>query len=168
MKQKFNYREKFSWSFLFLAAVGIAGIVYAFVGEPFNLRYRRLTLLEYPNSKYALIVVGILFIAYTIHKYLKVKAISQGEPIVVDGNSMQFSAISSYKPVSTTVHFDKVNELWNKEDKDDGESMIIYSENSKNRYEFFADNFESMSEFTNFKRILEAKCVNITNREAVQ
>lgn len=167
MNQTFNYREKYSWGFLFLAAVGIAGIVYPFVSEPFNLRYRSFTVLEYPNSKYALIGVGVLFIAYAIHKFLKMRAINSGEPIRVSGGTMSFSHLSGYSPVNTTISFSDVNELYNKEDKDDGESMILFTENSKNRYEFFAENFESMSEFANFKKILEVQCVNIQQREAV-
>jgi hypothetical protein len=168
MNTTFNYKEKFSWGFLFMAALGLAGIVYSFVSEPFAIRYRRFTVLEHPNSKYALIAVGILFVAYAVHKFLKIKAINQGEPIRMSDSGFTFSAISSYKPVPASVNFAEVNELWNKEDKDDGESMILYTQQSKNRYEFFAENFESMGDFTNFKKILEAKCVSITNREAVQ
>ncbi|WP_295119366.1 hypothetical protein [uncultured Chitinophaga sp.] len=167
MNQTFNYREKYSWGFLFTAAVGLAGIVYAFM-KPFNLRYRNFTLLEYPNSKYAVIAAGILFIAYAIHKFFKMRAINSGSAVQVSNEGMSFSEIKSYAPVNTSLLFAEVNELWNKEDKDDGESMILYTQNSKNRYEFFAENFESMGEFTNFKKILEAKCVQITNREAVQ
>lgn len=165
MTQTFNYSPKFSWSFLFLAAVGIAGIAYAFI-SPFSIRFKNFTLLEYPGSKYAVIAIGILFIVYTIHKWLKVKAMNSAQNLIeLSANQMIFKHLEGYTLSNQQLLYFEVNELWNKSDEDDGESIILYTENSKNRYEFFAENFDSAGDFAEFKKWLETKCVNITNRE---
>lgn len=164
MTQTFNYKEKFSWGFIFLALAGIAGIAYSFV-QPFNIRFKSFTVLEYPNSKYAVIVIALLFIIYAVHKFLKMKAGSGPDNVIVlSDNQLAFQHLQGYALTSKAISFFEVSELWNNTDDDDGESMIIYTEESKNRYEFFAENFDSTGEFAEFKKWLELKCTNIANR----
>jgi hypothetical protein len=165
MAQTFTYREKFSWGFLFLAAVGLAGIIYSFA-KPFNIRFKNFRLLEYPTSKYVVIAVGIIFILYAIHKYLKMKAVNTAENIILAADhELIFKDLSGYSLTDKRFAFSNVDELWNKTDDDDGESMIIYTNPDQNRYEFFAENFESATAFAEFKKILENKCINISNRK---
>ncbi|CAN5172398.1 hypothetical protein BH09BAC5_BH09BAC5_13510 [soil metagenome] len=164
MTTKFEYKEKYSWGFLFLAAVGIGGIIYAAV-QPIDIKLGSKTILEYPTSKYAIWAAGALFILFAVHKWLKMKANnSSSEGIVVSGNELQFKYVKGYSVSSQQLLFAAVNELWNKTDDDDGESMILFTEESKNRYEFFSENFETSSQFAEFKKILETQCTNITNR----
>lgn len=163
MTQTFIYREKFSWGFVFLALIGVAGIVYAFM-NPFDIRIKSLRLLEYPNSKYAVILIGLVLILYAIHKYLKAKASSsRANVIVLSDNQFTFQHLQGYSLSSKIVSFFEVEELWNNNDDDDGESMIVFTHQSKNRYEFFADNFNSPGDFAEFKKWLEVKCTDITN-----
>lgn len=163
MTQTFSYKEKFSWSFIFLALLGLTGIVYALL-IPFNLKFKNFTVLQYPYSKYMVFGLGILLMAYAIHKCLKMSVInSVANIIVVTDHQFTFYNLEGYALRSKTVSFFEVNELWSKTANKDGESMIIYSQESKNRYEFFAENFESGAEFADFKKWLELKCTNITN-----
>ncbi len=164
MSEKFNYREKYSWGFLFLAAVGLAGIIYSFT-EPFNIRFKSATILAYPASKYVVIALGLLFVAYAVHRYLKMKAINGShQAISVDDAGLSFAALKGYGTEPVRINFNDVNELWNKTDSDDGESSILYVNNSKHRYEFFAENFETDILYVQFRTILESRCTNITNR----
>lgn len=161
--QTFVYREKFSWGFLFPAAIGLVGIVYA-ITNPFHIRFKNLTVLAYPNSKYAVLGIGLVFILYAVHKYLKMKAVNAADhTIVVSGNDIHFKQLNGYTLSGEQVDLASVSELWNNTD-DDGESMIIYTAERQNRYEFFAGNFASASDFAAFKKIMETGCNNITNR----
>jgi len=164
MKKTFTYREKFSWGYLFLLAMCVAGIFYALT-QPFNIRFKRLELLAYPTSNYVVIAASVLMILYVIHKLLKMKATnSQDNTITVSESELEFKHLKGYSLTNAQVVFGDVNELWNKTDDDDGESMVLYTEKNKNRYEFFAENFASAGEFAEFKKLLEQKCVYITNK----
>lgn len=164
MNQSFNYRAKYSWGFSFLALIGIVAIVYA-VLQPFNIRLGSRVIFEYPTSMYVVIVIGTLFILYAIHKFLKMRAInSSTEPVVVLDHEIIFNDLVGYSLKRKSVLFTNVNELWSRFDKDDGNSMILYADQSRNKYEFFAENFDSPSLYEDFKNALEANCTNITNR----
>ena len=166
MRKTFVYKEKFSWGFLFLAAVGLAGILYAFL-KPFDIRFKNLTVLEYPASKFAVIAIGILFVLYAVHKYLKMSITSGKENIIVIlDDELIFRHLNGYALVSRQISFTSVEELWNQTDEDDGESIILYADHGKNRYEFFAENFGEKADFEEFKTILEIECINRTNPQA--
>jgi hypothetical protein len=165
MNQSFTYRRKYSSNFVLMAVAGVAGIGYSLV-QPFSLGYRRHVILEAPHSNYAVIVVGALFIAYAIHKFFQMRATNTATaPIAVTDAGMTFPYVSGYTATPTTVSFPLVNELWSKSDEDDGESVVLYVENSKYRFEFFAEHFENPERFSEFRSLLEQHCTNITNRE---
>jgi hypothetical protein len=165
MNQHFGYRMKYSWGFVWLAGFSVVCIAYSLM-QPFNIRFRRLTLLEYPQSNYTVIGVGLLFVAYAVHRFLQIRAANSATmPISFTREGMSFPYIQGYKVTSATVHFPLVNELWSKSDEDDGDSVVLYVENNKYRFEFFAMNFESLARFEEFSAILEQHCTNITNRE---
>jgi len=158
----FNYKEKFSfWIFLpGLVFIGLA--VYTFM-EKTGIRYKGRSLLDYPTSFYIPSAIGLLFIIYGVYKYSKATQSSQNQkPIRLSENSMTFPKGAAD---SVTINYAQVNELWVKQSKDDGESVILYSEESKHRVEFFAENFDNDEDFVQFKTYLEKVCTQITNRD---
>ena len=158
----FNYKEKFSIWIFTPAAVFIAVAIYAFI-EKVSFSYRGNMVLDYPISYYVPGILGVLFIAYGFYKFIKASKSKQNQkPISLGETSMSFPKGSSD---SVLLNYSTINELWVKDDKDDGESVILYSEDSKNRFEFFAENFDSDSKYIDFKTYLEKVCTNITNRE---
>jgi hypothetical protein len=162
MVEKFLYRQKFSYGFIVLALVGIIVIIYSLLKQ-FSITYKNVLLLQYPYSNYAGIGAGILFLLYPLHKYFYMRAINNTTKLIeVTEANVSFPHISMYKSSMKSFKYVDVNELWLKDDKDDGESVIVFA-NKTNRYEFFAENFENLTRFSTFKEILQKRCVNITN-----
>ncbi|MBJ2174835.1 hypothetical protein JBL43_11345 [Aureibaculum sp. A20] len=158
----FNYKEKFSIWIFSPAVVFIAVAIYAFI-EKVSFSYRGNIVLNYPLSYYIPAVLGVLFIAYAVYKFINASKSKQNKkPISLGESSMSFPKGSSD---TVQLNYSSVNELWVKEDNDDGESVILYSENNKNRFEFFAENFDADSQYIEFKTFLEKVCTNITNRD---
>lgn len=164
MTHSFTYKAKSPWLFIFLPLVGIVFIVYALM-EPFTLKFKNYTALDYPNSKYVAIAVGAILLAYGIHKILKTSVLNKNaEPIITTDNELEFNYLKMYSSIRIKLLYSMVTELWNKEDKEDGESITLHT-SDKNRYEFFANYFASTQEFATFKNILQEKCTNISNKK---
>ncbi|MDY7395857.1 hypothetical protein UMM65_11425 [Aureibaculum sp. 2210JD6-5] len=160
--ETFNYKEKFSFWVFTPAVVFIALSSYAF-SQKVSFTYKGRSFLEYPYSFYIPGALAVLFILYAISKFIKATKSNQNKkPISLGESYMTFPKGSSD---SITVNYSNVNELWVKDDNDDGESVILYTENNKNRYEFFAENFENDTKYVAFKVFLEQVCINITNRK---
>ncbi len=167
MNQTFTYRQKFSWSFVFLGLAGLAGLIYTQSG-PFDITFRHKTLLEYPTSKYVVIGAGVLFILYAVHELLKMKAINSAkDPVRLTENELTFSHVAGYSAKETRVSLLSVTHLRSEADDDDGESLVLQVESGKT-YAFFAENFESLSLFADFKKALEDRCQNNANRKELR
>ena len=160
--QTFTYKENFSpWVFT-PAFVFFALTTYAFI-EKVSFSFKGRVFLEYPYSYYVPGVLGFLFIIYAIYKFIKASKSGQNQKPISLGES--FMSFPKGATDSITINYRSVNELWVKDDNDDGESVILYTDDNKNRYEFFEDNFENETKYIAFKTFLEKNCTNITNRD---
>ncbi len=159
-QQEFTYKSTFSyWSFLpAIIFAGIAG--YCFIND-IGIAYKNFRILPSPTSYYVTGGLSILFFAYAFYKLFNVVNTNKNKaPIKINNNSISF-------PIGKSniiyANFLDIDELWIKDDSDDGESVIIYTKPDNDRHEFFADNFESTSKYIDFKTVMEKRCTNITN-----
>lgn len=157
----FTYRATFSYWVLTPVLIFSGTAFYCFKYNA-GMRYRTFRFLEAPNSYYVAGVLAILFLAYAIYKFLKVQRINTNKnPIKISDTTV---SIPTGKSDVVHVPFSNINELWVQYDEDDGESLIVYVNQDKDRYEFFAENFESYDRYTDFKSLMEKLAVTITNR----
>jgi cbb3-type cytochrome oxidase subunit 3 len=160
MKRTFIYKEKFSFSYWYPAIVFVALAVLSFVFK-YGIALRNLRLFAYPNSLYVLSLCAVLFIVYALYKRNRAKASAANpNPFEIDDTGITFP---KRKNECVTVAFADVEELWHKNDEDDGQQVIIYT-TGKDRYEFSEDHFANTAEFSEFEKIMDDYCVNITNR----
>ncbi|MDR3286292.1 MAG: hypothetical protein LBT27_02460 [Prevotellaceae bacterium] len=159
MKQTFNYKEKFAFSYCYPAIAFVALAILAQVLK-YGIAIQNFSLLEYPNSVYILIVCAVIFIAYAYYKYNSAKkSANNPNPIEITETSLSFPKGESEK---ISVDFANINELYAKNDEDEGKQVIIYT-NDKNRYEFSEDRFENAAEFAKFESLVKQYSVNITS-----
>jgi len=151
--KSYNYIQKFSfWIFLpFLIFIILA--VYSYLNQS-RLVYKGHRLLNYPYSFYIPAIFGVLFLIYAVTKFSNWSKSKQNLAPIKLGDSV----LSFPKGSSEIIHVNyiDINEIWVKDDED-GESIILYTENNKNRYEFFAESFDSNSKYIDFKTFLENK-----------
>jgi hypothetical protein len=154
MKQKFIYKEKFSFSYFYPA---IAFIVLAILSGVFKygIALRNLRLLAYPNSVYILAILAVVFIAYALYKYKGAQASAQNpNPIEIDGQGISFPKGTDGR---ISVAFTDVRELRHEKDDDEGQQIIIYTAEDK-RYKFSEDRFATKGEFAEFEKIMRRNC----------
>lgn len=156
----YNYTLKFSF-WLFSPVLIFGGLaVYSLINEV-GFSYRGRISFPYPYSYYIPGIIAVVFAVYFVNELLKWHRAKQNtEPIKLGDTSMSFSEGSS---MIVRVNYKEVNELWVKDDDD--ESVILYTDNNKNRYEFISDNFDSDSKYIEFRTFLEKACTQITNRK---
>ena len=148
----FKYKSKFSY-WVFLPAILFLGLFfYAYLYKA-NITYKGRHLLEYPNSYYVTGIISILFLAYAVYKLIKHRnSIQNKNDITISQHALSFP----YKNAVAKIDLKKVDELYFNDDSDDDEvSVILYTNDKKDRYEFFLDFFESVEKFTEFKTHLE-------------
>jgi len=163
MENTFKIHDKFSWGVVIMPLVSLAVIIYAFL-FPFSIRLRRFTLFEYPTSKYVVLLVVLLIIAYSIHTIMKMKATNSPENVIkTTDTELIFRNLAGYKLAPIRVPYTKVGALANENDDDDGESIVV-NVNDGSSYSFFAEKFVSAGEFVDFKNILKEKCTNVSTR----
>ncbi len=108
--------------------------------------------MESPYSFYATGTLCFLFTIYSIYRLNKHNnSIKRDNTIKVSERGLVFP----YKDSSLNIDFKDITELYIKNNSEDGESIIIYSGNNKNRYEFFHDYFESTEKYLQFKTCME-------------
>jgi hypothetical protein len=156
MKQTFIYKEKFAFSYCYPAiafvALGILSQVFKY-----GIAIQNFNLLEYPNSVYIMIVCAVIFIAYAYYKYNSAKkSANNPNPVEITETSLSFPKGENEK---ISVDFANVNELYVKNDEDEGKQIIIYTKD-KNRYEFSEDRFENTDEFAKFANLVKQYIVN--------
>ena len=148
----FKYKSKFSY-WVFLPAILFLGLFfYAYLYKT-NITYKGRHLLEYPNSYYVTGLIFILFLAYASYKLIKHRnSIQNKNDITISQHTLSFP----HKNAVAKIELKKVDELYFNDDSDDDEvSVILYTNDRKDRYEFFLDFFESVEKFTEFKTHLE-------------
>ncbi|MDO6518596.1 hypothetical protein [Zobellia uliginosa] len=152
MEQKlFIYKSKFSY-WTFLPPFVFLGIAFYCYQYDLNIAYKGRNILESPNSYYVAGTISILLLVYSIYKFKQYKdSIQNSSNIKISKNGLVFP----HKKSTLSVDFKDVSELYVKDSSDDGESVIIYSDNGKNRYEFFHDYFESTEKYLEFKTAIE-------------
>jgi amino acid permease len=157
MEQKtFIYKSQFSY-WIFLPAVIFSGLTFYCYQYHSNIAFKGKKIIEFPYSYYLTGILCFLFLIYSIYKFKKHKdSIQNNSTIKISQGVLVFP----HKKSTLNVDFKSINELYLKDNSDDGESIIIYSDNSKNRYEFFHDYFESTEKYIEFKTSIE-KLVSI-------
>ena len=152
-KKEFVYKVKFSY-WVFLPAAILVGL--AFYCFLFNagIGIKRLVLSP-PYSYLVSGIFGAIATVYGMNEYKSYKNSTQNSNnIEVNEDGVVFPHKKSVRRFA----FKDINELYEKNDDDDGESFILYIDNEidgKKRYEFFHDNFESTQEYLEFKAAIE-------------
>ncbi len=159
--QTYNYTPKFSF-WLFFPVFIFGGLATYSLVNKVGFSYKGRMSFSYPYSFYVPGIIAVLFAVYFVNELLKWHKSKQNtEPIKLGDTSMSFAEGLS---MIVRVNYKDVNELWVKDDEDE-ESVIIYTENNKNRYEFLSGNFDSDSKYIEFRNFLEKACTQITNIE---
>ncbi|MEN7551298.1 hypothetical protein AAG747_25495 [Rapidithrix thailandica] len=157
---QFTYKAKFSYLNKFLPPLVLGGIgAYCYLEQVSISIKRRLTILPYPYSFYVFGGAGILLLAYAIYKLVQyIKASQNHHDITLTEKYITFPQGSSEK---VQVYYDEVQSLYIQEDSEDGESITIDVNN--NSYKFQEEYFSSLSQYTDFKAILEKLCTKLTH-----
>lgn len=152
----YTYKSEFSY-WIFLPVLVFSGLAfYCFLYDA-GIAIRNKTILASPYSYYATGAIAILFLVYSFYKLKAHKdSLQNSSKIKLGENGVSFP----HKKSKLEVDYKSINELYIQESEDDGESVIIYTENNKNRYEFFHDYFESTEKYIEFKTHIE-KSVSI-------
>ncbi len=152
-KKVFVYKVKFSYWVFLPAAILIGFTLYCFFFNT-GIGIKRLVL-PAPYSYMITAVLGAIASIYAFNEYKSYKNSTQNSNnIEVNEDGVVFP----YKKSVRRFAFKDINELYEKNDEDDGESFILYIDNEidgKKRYEFFHDNFESTQEYLEFKTAIE-------------
>ncbi|MEW7280550.1 hypothetical protein ABW636_18335 [Aquimarina sp. 2201CG1-2-11] len=161
-QQIFTYRHTFSyWVFLFpTLCLGLASYCFMYNAA---IAYRSHRFLEAPYSYYVTGGLGVLSLLYVGYSFFKVQNANRNTANITVGDSLLSFPKGGDEVVR--VNFLEINELWIKDDSDDGESVIIYTKPNNDRHEFFAVNFQSISTYIDFKRLMERRCIYITNSD---
>ena len=160
MRRNFTYKKKFSYGYLAPVVVFIVLAVCAYLFK-YGIAIKNLRILAYPNSFYILCLCAVLFIVSAWRKFKKAKdSAANPNPIIVDDNGISFP---KGKTEIVTVSYTDVKDLLHYNDNEDGKQVIIYTTDGNN-YEFSEEYFENPQEFSEFEKIMEQNCTNITNK----
>ncbi len=150
MKQTFNYKEKFAFSYCYPA---IAFIILTVLSEVFQygIRFKSLKLLAYPNSVYVLGVCALIFIVFALYKYSSARKSSKNpHPIEISETNLSFPKGSNEM---VSLNFADINELRGENDEDEGKQLIICTQDKK-RYQFSEDRFDNAGKYAEFESLV--------------
>ncbi|MEM6274615.1 MAG: hypothetical protein AAF735_05180 [Myxococcota bacterium] len=153
MREEFAYRAKPGYYLLFVGL--FFGALAVFFGvSGYGLAFRNLTLAPYPWSMVATAVIAALFVIGGMVGLRNAKALNANpNRLTLEESSMSFPRGAQEKVV---VAYRDVTQFWVKDDKDDGESVILYV--GDDRHEFFAEYFDSSQDYVRFKTTIEQRC----------
>lgn len=122
-----------------------------------------------------LLGLGFLWTVWEYISVLKRKKIIKKLPkdateIVINDKDFSFPLLHKGKCERVCIPYKAVTQLWTKDDEDEGQSQVIYvkkeyiSPLGKEWYQRFENFFTSKEWYQMFKKNLEVKCIDITNR----
>lgn len=145
--QEFSYKPSFDYTTFIIFMLGIALIYYGITSQ-FDLAYRRIVILTYPYSKYALIGIGALM-TYWGGKdlfYFIAKLGTKGK-IRLSDKTIEFPVYKIFKNEQREVVYNDITQLYVK--GGDEYSVIIHTKN-KERFAFDATFFSSEGKYYQF------------------
>lgn len=157
--KEFEYKNTFSyWTFMPVIIFG-ALTLYCFYYNA-GIAIKGKTILGTPYSYY---ILGIFFILFLINSIYKLRA---HKIAIQNTNTIKISETTIGFPHKTSkviLNFKDIHKLYIKDDSDDGESVIIYTLDDKDRFEFFHDNFITPTAYNEFKILLKKSCINVSS-----
>ncbi len=153
--EKFYYKPSFSYWFILLLVLGGAAI-YIGATQTFTLAYKRLVLLEPPNSGYTLLLFGTLLVLVGIYNLIKWLAAQQVESqILLTTQGISFPVYSMIGASKKECLFDDVTELY---EKSGDEFVVVIYTRYNHRYAFDASYFENEHTYNAFAGLMNQHC----------
>ncbi|WP_109436690.1 MULTISPECIES: hypothetical protein [Aquimarina] len=157
--KEFEYKSTFSyWTFMPAIIFGALTLYCFYYNAGIAIKGKSII-----SSPYSYYILGVLFISFLIYSIYKLKA---HKTAIQNKNTIKISQTTISFPHKTTqviLSFKDISKLYIKDDSDDGESIIIYTNDNKDRFEFFHDNFISSTAYIEFKISLEKLCINVSS-----